>query len=306
MVLVVKDCSKVDMKILRTPDECFDNLEDYPFEPNYIDLEHHGQTLRMHYLDENSESKEVVLLMHGEPTWSYLYRKIIPILVSNGKRVIAPDLIGFGKSDKPTAREDYSYANHIKWVETLIKKLDLKNITFFAQDWGGLIGLRLLAKYPDLYDGLVVSNSGLPIGSGATEGFMQWLEFSQSVEDFDCGKIVNQGSLKQLSKAEIAAYNAPFPDDSYKAGPRVFPTLVPITKEHPQVQENIEAWEVLRHFDKPTITLFGEHDMAFIGGEKFFIEKIPGAKDMHHRIIDAGHFSQENQPELIAKTILSI
>ena len=294
------------MKILRTPDECFNNLEDYPFEPNYIDIEHNNHTLRMHYLDENSESEEIVLLMHGEPTWSYLYRKIIPILVSNGKRVIAPDLIGFGKSDKPASREDYSYANHIMWVETLIKKLDLKNIIFFAQDWGGLIGLRLLAKYPHLYEGLVVSNSGLPVGSGATEGFMQWLHFSQNVEDFDCGKIVNQGSLKQLNEAEIAAYNAPFPDDSYKAGPRVFPTLVPITKEHPQVQENIEAWQVLSSFDKPTITLFGEHDMAFIGGEKFFIEKIPGAKNMHHQIIDAGHFSQENQPELIAKTILSI
>ena len=294
------------MEILRTPDECFDNLEDYPFEPNYIDIENNDQTLRMHFLDENSESEEIVLLMHGEPTWSYLYRKIIPILASNGKRVIAPDLIGFGKSDKPASREDYSYANHIMWVETLIKKLDLKNIIFFAQDWGGLIGLRLLAKYPHLYEGLVVSNSGLPVGSGATEGFMQWLHFSQNVEDFDCGKIVNQGSLKQLNEAEIAAYNAPFPDDSYKAGPRVFPTLVPITKEHPQVQENIEAWGVLRNFDKPTITLFGEHDMAFIGGEKFFIEKIPGAKDMHHQIINAGHFSQENQPELIAKTILSI
>ena len=294
------------MKILRTPDECFNNLEDYPFEPNYIDIEHNNHTLRMHYLDENSESEEIVLLMHGEPTWSYLYRKIIPILVSNGKRVIAPDLIGFGKSDKPSAREDYSYANHVMWVETLIKKLDLKNIIFFAQDWGGLIGLRLLAKYPHLYEGLVVSNSGLPVGSGATEGFMQWLHFSQNVEDFDCGKIVNQGSLKQLNEAEIAAYNAPFPDDSYKAGPRVFPTLVPITKEHPQVQENIEAWGVLRNFDKPTITLFGEHDNAFTGGEKFFIEKIPGAKDMHHQIINAGHFSQENQPELIAKTILSI
>ena len=152
----------------------------------------------------------------------------------------------------------------------------------------------------------MVSNSGLPVGRGATEGFMQWLDFSQNVEDFDCGKIVNQGSLKQLSEAEIAAYNAPFPDDSYKAGPRVFPTLVPITKEHPQVQENKEAWEVLKQFKKPSITLFGIHDKAFIGGEKFFIEKIPGARDMHHQIIDAGHFSQENQPELIAKTILLI
>ena len=194
------------MKILRTPEKCFLNLIDYPFASNYIDIDHDDQTLRMHYLDENSASEEVVLLMHGEPTWSYLYRKIIPILAFNGKRVIAPDLIGFGKSDKPASREDYSYANHIMWVETLIKKLDLKNIIFFAQDWGGLIGLRLLAKYPDLYEGLVVSNSGLPVGSGATDGFMQWLDFSQNVEDFDCGKIVNQGSLKQLSEAEAKAF----------------------------------------------------------------------------------------------------
>ena len=294
------------MEILRTPDECFDNLEDYPFEPNYIDIDHFGHNLRMHYLDENSESEEVVLLMHGEPTWSYLYRKIIPTLVTAGKRVIAPDLIGFGKSDKPTSEDDYSYENHIIWAEALLKKLNLRNIIFFAQDWGGLIGLRLLAKYPDLYDGLVVSNSGLPIGLPIGEAFMQWLEFSQNVEDFDCGKIVYQGSLKQLNEDEINAYNAPFPNDSYKAGPRVFPTLVPITKEHPQVQENIEAWESLKNFKKPTITIFGKHDKAFLGGEKFFIEKIPGAKDMHHKIIDAGHFSQENQPELIAKTILSI
>ena len=294
------------MEILRTPDECFDNLEDYPFEPNYIDIDHFGQNLRMHYLDENSESEEVVLLMHGEPTWSYLYRKIIPTLVTAGKRVIAPDLIGFGKSDKPTSEDDYSYENHIIWAEALLKKLNLRNIIFFAQDWGGLIGLRLLAKYPDLYDGLVVSNSGLPIGLPIGEAFMQWLEFSQNVEDFDCGKIVYQGSIKQLNEDEINAYNAPFPNDSYKAGPRVFPTLVPITKEHPQVQENIEAWENLKNFKKPTITIFGKHDKAFLGGEKFFIEKIPGAKDMHHKIIDAGHFSQENQPKLIAKTILSI
>ena len=135
------------MKILRTPDECFDNLEDYPFEPNYIDIEHNDQTLRMHFLDENSESDEIVLLMHGEPTWSYLYRKIIPILVSNGKRVIAPDLIGFGKSDKFSVRYNYSYEGFVDWMSQFIENTDLKNITLFCQDWGGLIGLRLAAKY---------------------------------------------------------------------------------------------------------------------------------------------------------------
>ena len=254
------------MKILRTPDSRFKNIKDFPYEPNYTVIKTHDDSdLRIHHIDEGPKDGPILLVMHGQPVWSYLYSRMIPYLTDAGIRIIAPDLPGYGKSDKPASREDYSYANHILGVEALLKKLDLKNIIFFAQDWGGLIGLRLLAKYPELYDGLVVSNSGLPVGSGATEGFMQWLDFSQNVEDFDCGKIVNQGSLKQLSEAEIAAYNAPFPDDSYKAGPRVFPTLVPITKEHPQVQENIEAWQVLSSFDKPSITLFGEHDMAFIG-----------------------------------------
>ncbi len=295
------------MKILRTPDECFDNLEDYPFEPNYIDIEHNDQTLRMHFLDENSESEEIVLLMHGEPTWSYLYRKIIPILVSNGKRVIAPDLIGFGKSDKPASREDYSYANHIMWVETLIKKLDLKNIIFFAQDWGGLIGLRLLAKYPDLYEGLVVSNSGLPVGSGATDGFMQWLDFSQNVEDFDCGKIVNQGSLKQLNEAEIAAYNAPFPDETYKQGVRQFPNIVPSSPMTPSRKFNEEAWEKLKKWHKPFLCAFSDNDPIFAGVENSFLKHIPGCENMPHVTIEnAGHFLQEDNPDGCVKAILSI
>jgi haloalkane dehalogenase len=294
------------MSILRTPESRFENLKDFNFEPNYLELSHKSESMRMHYLDENKDSNDVVLLLHGEPTWCYLYRHIIPILTKAGKRVIAPDLIGFGKSDKLTNKEDYTYANHIMWVSQLFDHLQLDNVVLFAQDWGGLIGLRILAENPEKFSGLVVSNSGLPIGSGASEGFKQWLNYSQTVEDFNAGKIVYQGSLKALDNYEIDAYNAPFPDDSFKVAARVFPTIVPITKEHAEVEENIKAWEVLKKFDRPTVAIFGEHDASFRGGDKYIIEKIAGAKGMNHQRINAGHFSQENQPELIADTILSI
>lgn len=294
------------MSILRTPESRFENLKDFNFEPNYLELGHKSESMRMHYLDENKDSNDVVLLLHGEPTWCYLYRHIIPILTKAGKRVIAPDLIGFGKSDKLTTKEDYTYANHIMWVSQLFDHLQLDNVVLFAQDWGGLIGLRILAENPEKFSGLVVSNSGLPIGSGASEGFKQWLNYSQTVEDFNAGKIVYQGSLKALDNYEIDAYNAPFPDDSFKVAARVFPTIVPITKEHAEVEENIKAWEVLKKFDRPTVAIFGEHDASFKGGDKYIIEKIAGAKGMNHQRINAGHFSQENQPELIADTILSV
>ena len=294
------------MKILRTEESRFNNLKDYDFKPNYLEIDHEGFSLRMHYIDENPKSDQIVLLLHGEPSWSYLYRKMIPILVKSCKRVIAPDLIGFGKSDKPASRDDYSYLNHITWISSLIRHLKLENIILFVQDWGGLIGLRLVAQDPENFAGLVVSNSGLPIGKGSSEGFNQWLNFSQTVEEFDSGKIVNQGSMRALDEEEIAAYNAPFPNEEYKAGARAFPTLVPITPEHPQVDENIEAWEVLKNFNKPTIALFGHHDMAFKEQDKFIIEKIKGAKGMPHRRIEAGHFSQENQPEVLSQAILDI
>ena len=294
------------MSILRTPESRFENLKDFNFEPKYLELGHKSESMRMHYLDENKDSNDVVLLLHGEPTWCYLYRHIIPILTKAGKRVIAPDLIGFGKSDKLTKKEDYTYASHIMWVSQLFDHLQLDNVVLFAQDWGGLIGLRILAENPEKFSGLVVSNSGLPIGSGASEGFKQWLNYSQTVEDFNAGKIVYQGSLKALDNYEIDAYNAPFPDDSFKVAARVFPTIVPITKEHAEVEENIKAWEVLKKFDRPTVAIFGEHDASFRGGDKYIIEKIAGAKGMNHQRINAGHFSQENQPELIADTILSI
>lgn len=294
------------MSILRTPESRFENLKDFNFKPNYFEVCHGEDKLRMHYLDENSSSKDVVLLLHGEPSWCYLYRKIIPHLVDAGKRVIAPDLIGFGKSDKYNDKEAYTYANHIDWASQLFDHLQLDNVILFAQDWGGLIGLRLLTAQPDKFSGLIVSNSGLPVGIGATEGFNQWLNYSQTVEDFNSGKIVYQGSMKKLDDAEIAAYNAPFPDETYKAGARAFPLLVPITNAHDQVKENIEAWDILKNFSKPTLAIFGKYDMSFRDQDKYIIEKIPGAKGLNHRWIEAGHFSQENQPELIAKEIIDL
>lgn len=300
------------MNILRTPSENFNNLKDYSFEENYIefsitlDAVDTVMPVRMHFIDENKDSEDIVLLLHGEPTWSYLYRHMIPILVKAGKRVIAPDLIGFGKSDKLPDRESYTYENHIDWTSNIIKKLDLKNITFFGQDWGGLIGLRLVADNPDLFNGMVLANTSLPIGKGSTPGFDAWKKYSQIVEIFNSGKIIQNASLRNLSDNEIAAYNAPFPDDSYLACARQFPTLVPMNPEDPSVQENIAAWEVLKRFDKPVLTIFGSKDPVMLGQEKYFQKMIPGTSGMNHQIVEAAHFIQEDQPELLANSIINL
>ena len=295
------------MNVLRTPVERFKNLKDYNFDENYIEFNvDDGTNIRMHYIDENKDSGDVVLLMHGEPTWSYLYRHMIPILAKAGKRVIAPDLIGFGKSDKLSERADYTYERHILWTSNILTQLNLSNITFFGQDWGGLIGLRLVAQNPELFKGLVLSNTGMPIGKGTTDAFEAWKKFSQTVEHFNSGRIIVGGTTKELSDDEVAAYNAPFPDDSYLACARQFPTLVPMNPTDPSVKENIEAWEVLKKFEKPTLTLFGAEDKVFMGGEKIIQKLIPGANGMDHKMIDAGHFSQEDQPELLANAILNL
>ena len=295
------------MNVLRTPVERFKNLKNYNFDENYIEFNvDDGTNIRMHYIDENKDSGDVVLLMHGEPTWSYLYRHMIPILAKAGKRVIAPDLIGFGKSDKLSERADYTYERHILWTSNILTQLNLSNITFFGQDWGGLIGLRLVAQNPELFKGLVLSNTGMPIGKGTTDAFEAWKKFSQTVEHFNSGRIIVGGTTKELSDDEVAAYNAPFPDDSYLACARQFPTLVPMNPTDPSVKENIEAWEVLKKFEKPTLTLFGSEDKVFMGGEKIIQKLIPGANGMDHKMIDAGHFSQEDQPELLANAILNL
>jgi len=287
------------MKVLRTPDERFADLADYPFAPHYLNVtDADGTTLRIHYVDEGPRDAAPILLMHGEPSWSYLYRKFVPDLVARGHRVIAPDLIGFGKSDKPAARGDYTYERHVAWMSAWLTALDLTDITLFCQDWGGLIGLRLVAAFPDRFARLVVSNTGLPVGTGSSEGFDAWLAFSQNVPQFPVGFIVNGGTTRDLTAAEIAAYDAPFPDESYKEGARQFPTLVPITPDHASVAENRAAWAVLERFERPVLTAFGDKDAVTKGGERAFIDRIPGAKGQPHRIIaGGGHFVQEDAPE---------
>jgi haloalkane dehalogenase len=287
------------MEVLRTPDERFVDLADYPFAPNYLSVaDADGTELRIHYVDEGPRDAAPILLMHGEPSWSYLYRKFVPDLVARGHRVIAPDLIGFGKSDKPAAREDYTYERHVAWMSDWLTALGLTDITLFCQDWGGLIGLRLVAAFPDRFARLVVSNTGLPVGTGSSEGFDAWLAFSQNVPQFPVGFIVNGGATRDLTAAEIAAYDAPFPDERYKEGARQFPILVPITPDHASVAENRAAWAVLERFERPLLTAFGDKDAVTKGGERAFIERVPGARGQPHRIIaGGGHFIQEDAPE---------
>lgn len=295
------------MKILRTPDTAFSNLEGYEFAPHYTEITDAASAtpLRIHHIEQGPADAAPVLLMHGEPSWSYLYRKFMAPLAAAGHRAIAPDLIGFGKSDKPAARADYTYERHVAWMSDWLLANDLSGITLFCQDWGGLIGLRLAATFPERFARLVIANTGLPIGTGFSEGFNAWLKFSQEVPQFPVGVIVNGGTVRDLSPSEIAAYDAPFPDESYKEGARQFPTLVPITPEHASVAENKAAWEVLSRFEKPVLTCFSDKDPVTSGGEKPIIERIPGAKGQPHTIIqNGGHFLQEDAPETLTQLLI--
>jgi len=290
------------MDVLRTPDSCFEGLVDWPFEPKYHEIsDADGTTLRLHYVDEGPRDADPVLLMHGEPSWAYLYRKIIPLLVAKGHRVIAPDLIGFGRSDKPASRADYTYERHVAWTADWLKAMDLTGITLFCQDWGGLIGLRLAAAFPDRFKAIAAGNTGLPIGAGqATEGFQAWLAFSQNAPILPIGALLQGGTVRTLSDAEVAAYDAPFPDESYKEGARQFPALVPITAEHASVAENKAAWAVLERFEKPFVTAFSDADPITRGGEAVFQARIAGAQGQAHVTLPGGHFLQEDSPVEIA------
>ena len=292
------------MQVLRTADERFEGLADWPFAPHYATVNAKaGPALRLAYVDEGPRDAAPVLLLHGEPSWSYLYRKIIPALAARGHRVIAPDLIGFGRSDKPAERSDYTYERHVAWMSEWLIGLDLTAITLFCQDWGGLIGLRLVAAFPERFAALVIANTGLPVGSGMTEGFKAWLNFSQSVPVMPIGFIVNGGTGRNLSDEEVAAYDAPFPDESYKAGARQFPALVPVTPEHGSVAENLAAWKVLEAFDKPVVTCFSDGDAVTRGGDVMFQTRVPGAKGQSHVTLSGGHFLQEDSPAEIVEII---
>ncbi len=290
------------MNILTTPEERFENIQDYPFSANYVEVE---DNLRMHYVDEGDAKNPTVLLLHGEPSWSYLYRKMIPVLSEKGFRAIAPDLIGFGKSDKLASRKDYTYQKHINWLTTFIKQLDLQDILLFCQDWGGLLGLRLVAEMEHRFAMVVASNTVLPTGNiPMPESFMKWREYSQHSPGFDIGKVIDKGTVQQLSEDVIEAYNAPFPTEEYKTGARMFPLLVPIDPDDPEARKNRNAWEKLGQWNKPFLTIFGEQDMIMKGAERIFQEIVPGTKNQNHALLNAGHFIQEEKGEELAQLII--
>jgi len=297
------------MKVLRTPDTRFTDLADFDFDPNYIEVDDtEGGRLRMHYLDEGPSDGAPVLLMHGEPTWCYLYRHMIPIFSGAGHRVLAPDLIGFGRSDKPAKRADYTYQRHVDWMAEWLQRVDLTGITLVCQDWGGLIGLRLVAAMPERFARVVVANTALPTGDqpmGAA--FHGWRDFSQSVPDFDAGRIVYGGTTSKITGPEVAAYNAPFPDARYQAGARQFPVLVPDTPDNPASAPNRAAWDILRDLNMPFLTVFGADDKIMAGVDGMFQKLIPGAAGQNHAILpDAGHFLQEDAGTELAQATLEL
>ena len=290
------------MELLRTPDERFVNLPGYPFAPHYAEVE----GVRIHYVDEGPAGAAPMLLLHGEPSWSYLYRKMIPPLVAAGHRAVAPDLVGFGRSDKPAQREDYTYQRHVDWMAGFLAALDLRGVTLVCQDWGGLIGLRLVAEHEERFARVVAANTFLPTGDIPTgRAFLRWQRFSQESPDFRPGGIVKGGCATELAPEVIAAYDAPFPDDRYMAGARQFPMLVPTTPEDPAAEPNRAAWQVLGHWSKPFLTAFSDGDPITRGADKLLQEAIPGAQGQPHTIITgAGHFLQEDKGEELARVVV--
>jgi haloalkane dehalogenase len=287
---------------LRTPDDRFANLPDWPYEPKYIDVD----ALRMAYVDEGQQGGRTILLLHGEPTWGYLYRRMLPTLLAAGHRTVVPDLIGFGRSDKPTAREAYTYAGHVAWLNSFIEQLDLRDIVLFAQDWGGLLGLREAAEHPERFDRLVLANTFLPDGAPAGEGFMQWQRASQEMAFLDAGKLLQRATLaRELSDAEVDAYRAPFPSEEYMAGARQFPLLVPTGPDDPAVPANRAAWDVLERWERPVLTLWAPDDIVLGRMQGALVDRIPGAVGQPHRTFSpAGHFLQDDVGEELAEAIV--
>ena len=290
------------METLRTHDDCFAALPGYSFAPHYLD----AGGLRVHYLDEGPRTAAPVLLLHGEPSWSYLYRRMIPILASAGHRVIAPDLVGFGRSDKPAARADYTYQCHVDWMRAVLTGLDLRDVTLVCQDWGGLIGLRLVAEHRERFARVVAANTFLPTGDrDPGPAFLAWRKFSQEVPEFPVGRIVRGGCTSELPPEVVAAYDAPFPEERYKAGARQFPLLVPASPDDPAAEPNRAAWRVLEGWEKPFLTAFSDSDPITAGADRALQERIPGARGQPHTTIaGGGHFLQEDRGEELARVVI--
>jgi haloalkane dehalogenase len=298
------------MKVLRTPEERFTGLPGYDFSPHYVEVAaaDGDGTLRVHHLDEGpAEAAETILLLHGEPSWSFLSRHMIPLLAEAGFRVVAPDLVGFGRSDKPADRVDYTYARHVEWMRAaLFDELDLSGVTLVGQDWGGLIGLRLVAEQADRFRRVVAANTGLPTGdTDMGEAFMAWQKFSQEAPELPVGRIVGAGCVSSPTDDVVAAYDAPFPDETYKEGARQFPLLVPTRPDDPATVANRKAWDVLRTFEKPFLCAFSDADPITKGADALFLSAVPGTRGQEHpTIAGAGHFLQEDSGPALAGAVI--
>lgn len=290
------------MRILRTPDARFTALPDFPFAPRYTDID----GLRIAHVEAGPAGADPVLMLHGEPTWSFLYRRIIPPVAAAGHRAIAPDLVGFGRSDKPASRADFSYARHVAWMRAWVEAQGLERITLLAQDWGSLIGLRLAAEMPERFARIVIANGYLPAGDlPAPLVFKLWQAFARFTPWFPVGRIVQVGTTTHLSREIVRAYDAPFPGRGHKAAARAFPGLVPMSDTDPATSDNRDAWEVLRQWEKPFLTAFSNRDPIFRGADRKLQREIPGAKGQPHTVIrGGGHFLQEDRPAELAQTVV--
>ena len=292
------------MKIVRTPEDRFTNLPDFVFVPRYAQVTHDDVALRMAYLDEGSGP--VMLLLHGEPSWSFLYRSMVPPLVEAGFRVVAPDLIGFGRSDKPVEADDYTYARHVGWLRSLFfDTLDLRDITLFCQDWGGLLGLRLVGEHPERFSRVCAANTGLPDGTRKMgEAWWRFHDFVKATPDLPIGTLMSFAVTQPMTPEVIAAYDAPFPDVTFKAGARTLPMLIPQSLDDPATPANQAAWTVLEKWTKPFLCLFSDNDPITTGGDQALLARIPGTANQPHATVPGGHFLQEESgPELVARLI---
>ncbi|MDX1456914.1 MAG: haloalkane dehalogenase [Marinobacter sp.] len=289
------------MRILRTDEARFADLPDYPFDPHYLDV---APGLRMHYVDEGPTGADPVVMLHGEPSWSYLYRHMIPKVSAAGHRVLAPDLIGFGKSDKPACMDDYCYDRHMAWLGKWLDQLNLQNITLVCQNWGSLLGLRLVAEQPERFQRIIIGNGSLPTGEDrAPAMFSLWKNFAMYSPWLPVSRLVQLGTGRSLSRQELAAYEAPFPSAEYKAGVRAFPKLVPQSPQDPLGEANRAAWKVLEKWRKPFITCFSNGDPITRGGDRYMQRRIPGAHGQPHITLRGGHFLQEDSPDAFARVI---
>ena len=295
------------LQILRTPDKSFADLPGYPFQPHYVDVANDvgGRPLRVHYIDEGPTDAPAVLMLHGEPSWSYLYRKMVPVLTGAGLRAVAIDLVGFGRSDKPANRDDYTYQAHVDWTRAAIEAIGLTDITLVCQDWGGLIGLRLVGEDPDRFARVVAANTFLPTGDvHPGEAFLAWQRYSQQAPQLDVGQIVNGGCRSDLAADVVAGYDAPFPDESFKAGARQFPMLVPTSPDDPAAPANRAAWDALGRYNRPFLCAFSDSDPITRGADAVIAAHVPGAR-VHRAVTikNAGHFLQEDKGEDLARVV---